>query len=212
MDANKKEIIKIHLEKCKKALEANGMKAYIVGDQKEAQQLVCSFIEDHTLVCDGGSRTLAETGIIDFLQKRDITYQTHNTASLSREESDEEARKAFYSDTFICSSNAITLDGSLINVDGHGNRVSAMIFGPKQVLVVAGYNKVVDNEEAAKERIRMIAAPMNSTRLHKQTPCRKLGNCIDCHSKDRICSSYVKINYDREDRIRVILIAEEYGY
>lgn len=212
MDASKKAIIQIHLEKCKEALEANGMKVFIADDKIQAQQYVNELILDHTLVCDGGTRTLAETGIIDLLKKRDIIYRTHNDTSMTREESDEEARKAFLADTFLCSSNAITLDGSLINVDGHGNRVSAMIFGPKQVIVVAGYNKIVADEDAAKERIRMLAAPMNSTRLQKQTPCRTLGRCMDCHSKDRICCSYVKINYDREDRIRVILIAEEYGY
>lgn len=79
-------------------------------------------------------------------------------------------------------------------------------------IIVAGYNKIVEDEEAAKKRIREIAAPANSVRLHKQTPCSKTGSCQDCYSKDRICSSYVKINYDKEDRIRVILIAEAYGY
>ena len=82
----------------------------------------------------------------------------------------------------------------------------------KQVIIVAGYNKIVEDEEAAKKRIREIAAPANSLRLHKQTPCSTTGSCQDCYSKDRICSSYVKINYDKEDRIRVILIAEAYGY
>ena len=131
---------------------------------------------------------------------------------MTREQSDAEARKAFSADTFIASTNAVTLQGELVNIDGHGNRVSAMIFGPKQVIIVAGYNKIVEDEEAAKKCIREIAAPANSVRLHKQTPCSKTGSCQDCYSKDRICSSYVKINYDKEDRIRVILIAEAYGY
>ena len=212
MDANVKEIIKIKMEACKKALEKNGMKAYLVEDAQAARELVNAMIKDHETVCDGGTMTLQETGILDMLNHRDLLFHSHSDPTMTREQSDAEARKAFSADTFIASTNAVTLQGELVNIDGHGNRVSAMIFGPKQVIIVAGYNKIVEDEEAAKKRIREIAAPANSVRLHKQTPCSKTGSCQDCYSKDRICSSYVKINYDKEDRIRVILIAEAYGY
>lgn len=212
MDANVKEIIRIKMETCKKALENNGMKVYLVENAQAARELVNTMIQDHEIVCDGGTMTLQETGILDMLNHRDIVFHSHSDTSMTREESDAEARKAFSADTFIASTNAITLQGELVNIDGHGNRVSAMIFGPKQVIIVAGYNKIVEDEDAARKRIRQIAAPANCVRLHKQTPCSMLGSCQDCHSKDRICSSYVKINYDKEDRIRVILIAEEYGY
>ena len=212
MDANVKEIIKIKMEACKKALEMNGMKAYLVEDAQAARELVNAMIKDHETVCDGGTMTLQETGILDMLNHRDLVFHSHSDPTMTREQSDAEARKAFSADTFIASTNAVTLQGELVNIDGHGNRVSAMIFGPKQVIIVAGYNKIVEDEEAAKKRIREIAAPANSVRLHKQTPCSKTGSCQDCYSKDRICSSYVKINYDKEDRIRVILIAEAYGY
>ena len=212
MDANVKEIIRIKMEACKKALEKNGMKAYLVEDAQAARELVNAMIKDHETVCDGGTMTLQETGILDMLNHRDLVFHSHSDPMMTREESDAEARKAFSADTFIASTNAVTLQGELVNIDGHGNRVSAMIFGPKQVIIVAGYNKIVENEEAAKKRIREIAAPANSVRLHKQTPCSKTGSCQDCYSKDRICSSYVKINYDKEDRIRVMLIAEAYGY
>ena len=212
MDANVKEIIKIKMEACKKALEKNGMKAYLVEDAQAARELVNAMIKDHETVCDGGTMTLQETGILDMLNHRDLVFHSHSDPTMTREQSDAEARKAFSADTFIASTNAVTLQGELVNIDGYGNRVSAMIFGPKQVIIVAGYNKIVEDEEAAKKRIREIAAPANSVRLHKQTPCSKTGSCQDCYSKDRICSSYVKINYDKEDRIRVILIAEAYGY
>ena len=212
MDANVKEIIKIKMEACKKALEKNGMKAYLVEDAQAARELVNAMIKDHETVCDGGTMTLQETGILDMLNHRDLVFHSHSDPTMTREQSDAEARKAFSADTFIASTNAVTLQGELVNIDGHGDRVSAMIFGPKQVIIVAGYNKIVEDEEAAKKRIREIAAPANSVRLHKQTPCSKTGSCQDCYSKDRICSSYVKINYDKEDRIRVILIAEAYGY
>lgn len=204
MDANVKEIIKIKMEACKKALEKNGMKAYLVEDAQAARELVNAMIKDHETVCDGGTMTLQETGILDMLNHRDLVFHSHSDPTMTREQSDAEARKAFSADTFIASTNAVTLQGELVNIDGHGNRVSAMIFGPKQVIIVAGYNKIVEDEEAAKKRIREIAAPANSVRLHKQTPCSKTGSCQDCYSKDRICSSYVKINYDKEDRIRVI--------
>lgn len=200
------------MEACKKALEKNGMKAYLVEDAQAARELVNAMIKDHETVCDGGTMTLQETGILDMLNHRDLVFHSHSDPTMTREQSDAEARKAFSADTFIASTNAVTLQGELVNIDGHGNRVSAMIFGPKQVIIVAGYNKIVEDEEAAKKRIREIAAPANSVRLHKQTPCSKTGSCQDCYSKDRICSSYVKINYDKEDRIRVILIAEAYGY
>ena len=197
MDANVKEIIKIKMEACKKALEKNGMKAYLVEDAQAARELVNAMIKDHETVCDGGTMTLQETGILDMLNHRDLVFHSHSDPTMTREQSDAEARKAFSADTFIASTNAVTLQGELVNIDGHGNRVSAMIFGPKQVIIVAGYNKIVEDEEAAKKRIREIAAPANSVRLHKQTPCSKTGSCQDCYSKDRICSSYVKINYDK---------------
>lgn len=173
MDANVKEIIKIKMEACKKALEKNGMKAYLVEDAQAARELVNAMIKDHETVCDGGTMTLQETGILDMLNHRDLVFHSHSDPTMTREQSDAEARKAFSADTFIASTNAVTLQGELVNIDGHGNRVSAMIFGPKQVIIVAGYNKIVEDEEAAKKRIREIAAPANSVRLHKQTPSRQ---------------------------------------
>ena len=156
--------------------------------------------------------TLKETGILTMLKQRDIVFQSHNEPGLSRAQSDEEARKAFSADVFLASANAITWNGEIINVDGHGNRVSAMIFGPKKVILVVGVNKLVEDEAAAIRRIRTIAAPANSVRLHKETPCAHIGACQDCHSADRICSSYVKLNYDKENRIHVILSLELFGY
>lgn len=206
------ELMDVKVTNCKKALEDNHIKTYIVRNKEEACHLVSSFINDGEQVCDGGSMTLSDAGIITMLEQRNIQFHTHGDTQLSREESDKEARKAFYADTFITSSNAITMQGELINVDGHGNRVSAMIYGPRQVIVVAGYNKITEDEAAAIQRIRSVAAPANCMRLNKQTPCRILGSCHDCRSMDRICCAYVKLNYDREDRLRVILVKEALGY
>lgn len=212
MDQNVKTIQRIHCERCKKALENNGFHVDIANDVTEIQALVNQMIQDGDLVCDGGSMTLKETGILAMLKQRNIVFQSHNEPGLSREQSDEEARKAFHADVFLASANAITWNGEIINVDGHGNRVSAMIFGPKKVILIVGVNKLVEDEAAAIRRIRTIAAPMNSVRLHKDTPCAHSGSCHDCHSADRICSSYVKINYDKENRIHVILSLEPFGY
>lgn len=208
----KQEFINLRVNKCKESLEKQHIKTYIVENKEEANQLVNSLIKDHSLVCDGGSMSLQECGIIESLSHRDITFHSHSDSSMSKQESDKEARKAFYADTFLCSSNTITMNGELINIDGHGNRVSAMIFGPKQVIVVAGYNKIVEDEQSAIQRIHNIAAPINCMRLNKKTPCRFTGSCAQCYSDDRICSSYVKINYDKEDRLRVILVKEDLGY
>lgn len=212
MDENKSMIMELHLHECKQALERNGFHVDIAADLSSLHQIINSYVQDGDLVCDGGSMTLKETGILSLLKKRDIRFTSHNDPDLSKAQSDEEARKAFHADVFLASANAITMDGSIINVDGHGNRVSAMIFGPKKVVLVVGVNKIVKDEEAARVRIMTLAAPANCIRLHKETPCALCGTCMDCHSKDRICSSYVKLNYDREQRIHIIFINEAFGY
>ena len=122
-------------------------------------------------------------------------------------------RKSFYADVYLTSTNALTLDGKLLNVDGNGNRVAAMIYGPKKVVVLTGINKLVKDEAAAIERIQMIAAPANCVRLNKDTPCTKVGNCVDCLNPKRICASHVKIDRSQtKDRIHVILMMKEAGY
>lgn len=205
-------ITRLHMEQAKKALEAHQIRTYLVKDAKEACKLANSLIADDTKVSDGGSMTMAEIGLDELLRQRKVTYISHNDPTLSKEENDAEARAAINADTFICSSNAITMDGAIVNMDGRGNRVAAMIYGPKQVIILAGSNKLVADEAAAKERIQTIAAPANCVRLNRATPCVKLGTCQDCQSKDRICCAYVSIRYDNYDRLRVILMEEEAGY
>lgn len=211
MDANVKKMMDLHLQTCKKQLQSRGFHVAIAENLEELHAFINEQIQDGDLVCDGGSMTLKECGILDLLAKRNISFTSHN-ANLSKAESDAQARLAFQADVFLASANAITMDGEIINVDGHGNRVSAMIFGPKKVLLIVGTNKIVSNETAARERIETIAAVANSIRLHKETPCAYQGRCADCHSQDRICSSYVKLTYDKEDRITVVFVKGSYGY
>lgn len=212
MDLHGETILRKHLAQTKKALEEHYFQAFIVKDGKAACELASSMIQDHEKVSDGGSMTLTQIGLSQRLKTREITYLSHNDPTLSKAENEKEAHDAFCADTFICSCNAVTMDGSLINVDGRGNRVAAMIYGPKQVIVVVGSNKIVKDEEEAKNRIKQFAAPTNCVRLQRKTPCTSIGVCQDCNSLERICNFYVKIDRDLYDRIKVILIEETYGY
>ena len=157
--------------------------------------------------------TLFETGVIDLIKKSDVVYNDRYQEGLTREELNDIFKKAFTSDIFITSTNALTTDGHMYNIDGTGNRVAAMIYGPKEVIVVAGKNKVFETENEAINHIKTISAPANAVRLHKQTPCVKTGECKNCLSADRICSSYVKLGYQvNADRIKVIIVNEDLGY
>ena len=208
---NVKTIRKIQLQQCAKALQNNHIKANVFETMEEVKAFLQNAIEDGAHVGDGGSMTLKYSGIIDMLNQRNIDYITHNQP-LEREVAEVKNRRIFSADYFLTSANAITMNGEIINVDGHGNRVAAMIFGPKKVFIIVGYNKIVKDEEAAKTRIQTIAAPINCVRLHRNTPCTIKGSCQDCKSNERICSAYVKINFDREDRLHVLLVNEDYGY
>ena len=116
-------------------------------------------------------------------------------------------------DYFLMSSNAITLDGELVNIDGHSNRVACLCCGPKNVIVIAGMNKVVSNVEEGVDRVHNFAAPPNTVRLNKNTPCAQTGRCADCYSPDCICSQIVITRRSSiPNRIKVILVGEELGY
>ncbi len=158
----------------------------------------------------GGSQTLFETGVIDLLKNSDVEF--HN-----RYEEGADVgtvfRQAFSDDLYITSSNAITTDGYLYNIDYTGNRVAAMIYGPKEVLVICGTNKIFDSEKEAIQHIRTVSCPKNCVRLNRKTPCTKLGYCVDCESEDKLCSDYVKMGHQREyHRIKLIIIKGSYGY
>lgn len=194
-------------------LRRNKMKPYFVESRTELIRVIGELVKGNSLITSGGSMTLKESGVTEFLQKEYGGAYLDRSAGKTPEEVGEIMRKAFVSDTFLTSSNAITEDGELYNVDGNGNRVSAMIFGPKQVIVVAGVNKLVKDLAAAKERVEKIAAPKNTVRLSCDTPCAKTGECMHCRSDARICCSYVTLAQQRvPDRIKVIIVNEELGY
>lgn len=213
MDNNLQKIIDLRVEKTIKALEKNCMKGYYVKNENELISLIDSLIADDKLITAGGSMTLAETGVTAHLNEEYKGIFADRASCQNQEEIEEVFRKAYISDTFFASTNAVTENGELYNIDGNGNRVSAMIFGPKQVILVVGTNKIVSDLDEAKTRLEKIACPANTVRLNCDTPCKVVGECQNCHSPARICCSYVTLAQQRKkDRIKVIFINGNYGY
>ena len=161
----------------------------------------------------GGSMTLAESGMGSALRKReDITLLDRGKAG-SPEEVKEIYHKSLHADYYFMSSNAITADGELVNIDGTGNRAAALIYGPEHVIILAGMNKVAPTLEEAISRVRNVASPINALRLGRNTPCAATGLCSDCLSPDCICSHTVITRKSApEKRIKVILVGESLGY
>ena len=196
-----------------KALYKNHMSGYVADSRKELFQLLSTFIPDGSAVGCGDSVTLEDLGVFEYLRKRDIRFWDKFEPSLTREEKQEIYRKNFYADTFVTGTNAVTADGKLFNIDGNGSRVAPMLYGPRQVIVVVGTNKIVKDTEEAVKRARQTAAPLDAKRLHKSTPCTVLDRCIDCSHKERICNDFVLIagQFDK-NRIKVIFVDGDFGY
>ncbi len=207
-----KRFFEIKINTVIKSLEKNGMKGYYAKKKEDVISIVDELTKFDKLITSGGSLSLIESGVIDFLNNNRKNIFLPREKASTPEEVDEIYRKAFVSDTYLASTNAITEKGELFNIDGNGNRVSAMIFGPKQVILVVGINKIVPDMECAEKRLKSIASPANCIRLNKKTPCSTLGSCRDCSSPDRICCSFVKLAQQRYvDRIKVILVPFNLG-
>ncbi len=185
--------------------------AYYCQTGEEAKELVLSLIPKEDVVGWGGSVTVASLGILDAVKKTNPVID-RDTASTDAERL-EMMRKALLSDTFLMSSNAISEDGQLFNIDGNGNRVAALVFGPKSVIVVAGMNKVVKTVEDAESRARNIAAPTNAQRFPITTPCMANGSCADCLSPTSICASMLRTRISKPaGKIKVVLVGENLGF
>lgn len=221
----KQEIIDKRIEKTIANLKANNMEAYFCRSKEDAVILAESLIEPGDTITNGGSVTLAETGIMDLIKKSKYNYLDRNREGITPEEIDKVYREAFSADVYFTSANAVTENGELYNVDGNGNRVAAIVYGPKSVVVVCGYNKIVRNLKEAELRVKETAAPANTVRLNKDTYCSKCGVCMSvkngestgmadgCKSEGRICCSYLVSGYQRQkNRIKVIIVGEELGY
>jgi hypothetical protein len=189
------------------------MAGYLVQDKNELLELLRKLIADGMTVGCGDSVTLEQTGVFEDLRNRDVDFLDKFDPSLTREEKRKIYLRNFSADTFITGANAITMDGKIFNIDGNGSRVAPMLYGPEQVIVVAGANKITKDAEAAIKRTRQIAAPLDAKRLNKSTPCTSLGRCIDCGHRERICNDFVLIaGQFVKDRIKVIIVNEELGY
>lgn len=194
-------------------LEKNNMEAYFVKNEEEMLSKVKELLTEGETVAVGGSMTLFETGIIEYLRNGKFNFLDRYKAGLTQDEIKGIFRKSFFADSYLVSTNALTQNGELYNVDGNGNRVAAMLYGPDKVIVIAGINKIVKDLDAAIKRNREISAPVNAKRLNRTTPCTKVGQCIDCKSSDRICNEYTLIRRQgTKGRIKVIIVGKELGY
>ena len=195
-----------------KNLKKRNMIGYYCETGKEALDLVKSILPKGSLVTNGGSETLVETGIMDLIRSGEYEYIDRKSAK-TPEESRALYGRIVTADYYLMSTNAITKEGELINVDGVGNRVACLINGPEHVLIITGMNKVVTTVEDGIRRVRNIAAPPNSIRVGSKTPCSVTGFCSDCQSDDCICSQTVITRRSmKPGRITVILVGEEYGF
>ena len=202
------------------ALEGRGMKAFYAPSRREALSIVMELIPRGTTIGRGDSMTLHEIGLISALTEARYNFvdpYSEEHKHLSLPERIELWREILLCDIFVTGTNALTLEGELVNVDAGGNRVAPLLFGPRKVIVVVGANKLVSNEEEGLKRVREIVAPRNAKRLGYRLPCVKTGICTDCNVPDRICRQVVIIKRDSGDRlygeprIHVVIVGEELG-
>lgn len=213
MDQNAQFVIDARIKRTMENLEKNNMSAYRVENEEEALKKVEELIPAGGTVGIGGSMTLFEVGVIDFLRKGNYQVLDRYKEGLTPAEMKEVFRKSFFADAYVTGSSAVTEDGELYNVDGTGNRVAAMLYGPDRVIVIVGTNKLVKDVEQAVLRVQETAAPANNKRLNKNNPCTIVGHCMDCRSEGRICNEYTLIKRQGvKGRIHVIIVNKELGY
>lgn len=193
-------------------LKKRHFEAYYVSTKEEALTKAIELIPASNTVSWGGTMTMDQIGLKDALYAKNYSVVDRDTAK-SPEERVELMHKAFFCDSYIMSTNAITEDGQLFNIDGNGNRVAALCYGPKEVIIIAGMNKVVKTVEDAYARARGLAAPANNQRFAaSKTPCMTTGECGNCLCPDSICNQFVLTRMCRpENRIKVILVGEDLG-
>ncbi|MGL5258370.1 MAG: lactate utilization protein [Proteocatella sp.] len=195
------------------ALEKNNINAYYAETVEEAQEIFKTLLEEGSIITAGGSMTAVELGFVDIMRNGNYNYIDREREGITKEEVQVVQRQAFTADYFVTGTNAITEKGELFNIDGNGNRVAAISFGPKQVIVVSGANKIVRDAQEARKRVKELAAPANAMRLDCNTPCSVDGICRDCASPQRVCCVEVLTGFQRiKDRIKVIIVNENLGF
>ena len=194
-----------------KNLKNRHFDAYYCETKEEALEMALSLIPQGDTVGWGGTVTCQQIGLLDAVRNGNFRAIDRD-ACATMEEREEAMRKALLADTFLTSANAISLDGQMVNIDGNGNRVAAIVDGPKQVIVVAGMNKVEDSLDAAINRARTVAAPMNQQRFGLPNPCGATGSCGDCKTETCICNHILITRHCRPvGKIKFILVGEDLG-
>ena len=209
MDANIVKRNEKLAQKVIKGLESRNMAGYYAKDKDEALRTALGLIKEGSTITMGGAMSAHEIGLVEALKKGDYNFVDRD----QMEDKKAAALAAYSADVFLTSTNAMTEDGILVNIDGNANRVSAIAHGPEKVIVIAGMNKVCDDLDGAMKRARNVAAPTNAQRFGIDTPCSKTGSCMDCKSPDTICCQFLITRYSRhKDRIHVILVNDMLGF
>lgn len=216
--------IKAKIDLTMENLRKNKMEPYFVETKEEVVPLIRTLVKEGATVSNGGSETLKQTGVMEELKSGKYNYLDRSRPGITPPEVEEVYRKTYSADAYFASSNAITENGELYNVDGNSNRISAIAYGPKSVVLVCGYNKIVKNIAEAELRVKTCAAPPNSKRLDCKTYCAEKGQCVSldsenreipwgCHSDRRICCNFLISAQQRHpNRIKVIIVGQELGY
>jgi L-lactate utilization protein LutB len=200
-------------KKVVEALKKNGFEAEYCATSAEATEKILALVPEGASVGFGGSWTIMSMGIKDKLAEGGHELFDHNAPGLSNEERQEMRKKQLSCDVFLSGTNALTLDGRLVNTDGNGNRVAAMIFGPGKVIVATGANKIVRDLDAAEERRQMVSAPINNKRIGLPNPCVQTGMCMDCQTETRICNVTTVISKrPKFTPFHVFVIGEDLGF
>ena len=195
-----------------KNLKRRHMDGFYCATAEEAVKKVSELIADGSSVTWGGTMTVRDMGIPQFLKDRGTLQLLDRDFAATPEETQAIYLKAFSSDVYLSSANAISEDGVIVNIDGNGNRVAAITWGPKKVIFIVGMNKVAQNVEAALARARSTAAPINAARFDIKTPCKTDGVCHNCNSPQSICNYVHFLRNSPRGRHVVVLVGENLGY
>ena len=213
------------IQKVMNSLKSNNINSVYCETKEDVVKYVEDLLPQEALITSGGSTSLVESGVWDLINKPCYNFLNRNRAGITFEEQMQIYSKVVGIDYYFCSSNAVTEDGELLNVDGFSNRIAAIAFGPKRVIMVVGINKIVKDLNEAFLRVKKVAAPKNCVRLNVDSPCAKLGHCVSllkndnpsftdgCKLPTRICRNYLVSGMQKDiERITVVICGEELGY
>ena len=196
-------------QKVIKGLESRNMTGYYAENREDALKIALGLIPEGSSVSMGGAMSAFEIGLVDALKSGNYNFIDRATFADRRDA----AIAAYSADVFLSSVNAMTEDGVLVNIDGNSNRVSAIAYGPKKIVMIVGMNKICADLDSAMKRARNVAAPTNAQRFGLNTPCSRTGACVDCKSPDTICCQFLITRYSRhEGRINVIIVNDSLGF